>query len=435
MSVVTMRKLLEAGVHFGHQTRRWDPKMKPYIYAAKNNVYIIDLEKTQEHLDTAYNAMKAIAERGGKVLFVGTKRQAQTVVLEESLRSGSFYVNQRWLGGILTNYRTIQKSIKQLVEIEQMEETGAINNYSKKEAALIRKKAGRLENFLGGIKEMKKLPDAVFVVEPKEEHNAVAEARKLKIPVFGICDTNCDPAIVDYPIPGNDDAVRSIKLIISLMADAIVESKGGLLSVAYTEDDAPEVTMADVIINVDEQNAENERRRRARVEERRQRQNQRDFRKNTSYRPRNNYEDRNNAATTEPVAKEAVKVEKAVETPVSEVVEKPVAEVVEAKVAEASVETAPKKTKAIKEVEDTPVAEEKVEVAEEKVKKPKAKKEVEDTPVVEEKVEVTEEKVKKPRAKKVAVETAVVEEETVAEEKKARKPRAKKVVEETTEEK
>lgn len=285
MSVVTMRKLLEAGVHFGHQTRRWDPKMKPNIYTAKNGVYIINLEKTQEQLDTAYNAMKAIAERGGKVLFVGTKRQAQPVVMEEALRSGSFYVNQRWLGGILTNFRTIQKRIKRLIEIEEMEETGAINNYPKKEVALIRKEAARLENFLGGIKEMKKLPDAVFVVEPKEEHNAVAEARKLGIPVFGICDTNCDPALVDYPIPGNDDAARSIKLIVSLMADAIIESKGGLLSVAYTADEAAEVTMEDVIINVEEQNAENERRRRARMEERRQRQNQKDARRN--FKPRN----------------------------------------------------------------------------------------------------------------------------------------------------
>ena len=267
MSVVTMRKLLEAGVHFGHQTRRWDQKMKPNIYTAKNGVYIINLEKTQEQLDTAYNAMKAIAERGGKVLFVGTKRQAQPVVMEEALRSGSFYVNQRWLGGILTNFRTIQKRIKRLIEIEEMEATGSINNYPKKEVALIRKEAARLENFLGGIKEMKKLPDAVFVVEPKEEHNAVAEAKKLGIPVFGICDTNCDPALVDYPIPCNDDAARSIKLIVSLMADAIVESKGGLLSVAYTADEAAEVTMEDVIINVEEQNAENERRRRARMEE------------------------------------------------------------------------------------------------------------------------------------------------------------------------
>lgn len=278
MSVVTMRKLLEAGVHFGHQTRRWDPKMKPNIYTAKNGVYIINLEKTQEQLDTAYNAMKAIAERGGKVLFVGTKRQAQPVVMEEALRSGSFYVNQRWLGGILTNFRTIQKRIKRLIEIEEMEATGSINNYPKKEVAIIRKEAARLENFLGGIKEMKKLPDAVFVVEPKEEHNAVAEAKKLGIPVFGLCDTNCDPALVDYAIPSNDDAIKSIKLMMSLLADAIVETKGGILQDAYQEDESVEdITMADVIINVEKHAEEQEKRRRQKNEERRAKNNQRRF--------------------------------------------------------------------------------------------------------------------------------------------------------------
>ncbi|MCF0111078.1 MAG: 30S ribosomal protein S2 [Erysipelotrichaceae bacterium] len=305
MSVVTMRKLLEAGVHFGHLTRRWNPKMKPNIYTAKNGVYIINLEKTQEYLETAYAAMKGIAEKGGKVLFVGTKRQAQQVVLEEALRSGSFYVNQRWLGGTLTNFRTIQKRIKRLLEIEQMEETGSINNYPKKEVVLIRKEASRLENFLGGIKEMKKLPDAVFVVEPNEENIAVAEAKKLGIPVFGICDTNCDPGMVDYPIPGNDDAARSIKLLVSLMADAIVEAKGGVLSVAYTADELPEVTMSDVIINVDEQNQENERRRRARMEERRQRQNNREFRRPFNRNNKNTEEKAPAAEEKAPVAEPA----------------------------------------------------------------------------------------------------------------------------------
>jgi len=275
MSVVTMRKLLEAGAHFGHQTRRWDPKMKPNIYTVKNGFHIINLEKTQEALDVAYNAMKAIAEKGGRVLFVGTKKQAQAIVMEEALRSGSFYVNQRWLGGTLTNYRTIQKRIKRLVEIEQMEETGTIENYPKKEIALIRKEAGKLENFLGGIKEMRKLPDAVFVVDPKEDYNAVLESRKLNIPVFGLVDTNCNPALVDYAIPGNDDAVKSIKLFVATMADAIVEAKGGVLEVAYTADELPEVTMSDVIVVVDQQNAENERRRKARNEERRQQMNNR----------------------------------------------------------------------------------------------------------------------------------------------------------------
>lgn len=276
MSVVSMKKLLENGVHFGHQTRRWNPKMKPYIYTAKNGVYIIDLAKTQVMLDKAYYAMKDITDKGGKVLFVGTKKQAQTAVLEEALRSGSFYVNQRWLGGILTNYRTIQKSIKRLLEIEEMDASGAINVYPKKEIALLRKKQTRLENFLGGIKEMKKLPDAIFVVDPTEEYNAVAEAKKLGIPVFALIDTNADPDIIDYPIPSNDDAIRSVKLMIALMADAIVESKGGVLSVAHQEDaSVADITMKDVIINVEQQAEENERRRRQRNEERRPRDNNR----------------------------------------------------------------------------------------------------------------------------------------------------------------
>ncbi len=272
MSVVSMKKLLENGVHFGHQTRRWDPKMKEYIYCAKNGVYIIDLEKTQQKLDEAYAAMKAIAENGGKVLFVGTKKQAQQTVLDEALRSGSFYVNQRWLGGILTNYRTIQKRIRRLVEIEEMNASGLINVYPKKEIAQINKEAAKLENFLGGIKEMKKLPDAIFVVDPSEEHNAVAEAKKLGIPVFGMVDTNCNPESVDYPIPSNDDANRSVKFIIGVMADAIVEAKGGLLTCAYQDMEETDITMKDVIINVEQQNEENERRRRARMEERRPRQ-------------------------------------------------------------------------------------------------------------------------------------------------------------------
>lgn len=274
MSVISMRKLLEAGVHFGHQTRRWNPKMKPNIYASRNGVYIINLEKTQEQLETAYNAMKEIAEKGGKVLFVGTKKQAQAIVVEEALRSGSFFVNQRWLGGLLTNYRTIQKRVKRLVEIEEMEASGILEMYPKKEVAQIKKQKARLENFLGGIKEMKKLPNAIFVIDPKEEHNAVAEARKLGIPVFAMIDTNCDPEMVDYPIPSNDDAVRSVKLITTLMADAIVEAKGGLLSLAHSVDEnETDVTMKDVIINVEEQIAENERRRRQRNEERRNRRN------------------------------------------------------------------------------------------------------------------------------------------------------------------
>jgi small subunit ribosomal protein S2 len=205
-----------------------------------------------EQLDSAYEALRKIAENGGRVLFVGTKKQAQAIVMEEALRSGSFHVTQRWLGGTLTNYRTIQKRIRRLLEIEQMEENDSLSNYTKKEVAQISKEKAKLDNFLGGIKEMKKLPDAVFVVDPKEDYNAVLEARKLHIPVFGICDTNCDPALVDYAIPGNDDAVKAIKLLVSVMADAIVEAKGGILEVAYTADEQPEVSMEDVIINVQE---------------------------------------------------------------------------------------------------------------------------------------------------------------------------------------
>ena len=297
MSVVSMRKLLEAGVHFGHQTRRWNPKMKPNIYASRNGVYIINLEKTLEQLDVAYAAMKEIAEKGGKVLFVGTKKQAQTVVVEEALRSGSFFVNQRWLGGLLTNYRTIQKRVRRLIEIEEMEANGTLDLYPKKEVAQVKKQKARLENFLGGIKEMKKLPNAIFVIDPKEEHNAVAEAKKLGIPVFAMVDTNCDPEMVDYPIASNDDAMRSVKLITTLMADAVVEAKGGLLSVAHSVDENEEdVTMKDVIINVEEQIAENERRRRQRNEERR---NRRPFDRNRGRNGKAPYQKRENVKPAE----------------------------------------------------------------------------------------------------------------------------------------
>ncbi|HLV49389.1 MAG TPA: 30S ribosomal protein S2 [Erysipelothrix sp.] len=273
--IITVRQLLEGAVHYGHQTRRWNPKMKPYIYGAKNRVYIIDLNKTKEMLETAYTALRDIAEKNGKLLIVGTKKQAQTIVVEEALRSGSFFINQRWLGGTLTNFRTIQKSIRRLTEIEEMEASGAINVYPKKEIALLIKEKDRLQNFLGGIKEMRKLPDALFVVDPIEDYNAVAEAKKLGIPVFGIVDTNCDPDVVDYPIPGNDDAVRSIRLMVQIMADAMVEPKGGQVVVAYQDKEDEDITMEDVIVNVERQAEENERRRRQRFEERRRRQNRR----------------------------------------------------------------------------------------------------------------------------------------------------------------
>jgi small subunit ribosomal protein S2 len=290
-NVVTMRQLLEGAVHYGHQTRRWNPKMKPYIYGAKNRVYVIDLNKTQERLEEAYIALRDIAEKNGKLLIVGTKRQAQTIVVEEALRSGSFFMNQRWLGGTLTNFRTIQKSIRRLVEIEEMENSGSINVYPKKEVSILLKEKDRLENFLGGIKEMRKLPDAVFVVDPTEDYNAVAEAKKLGIPVFGIVDTNCDPEIVDYAIPGNDDAVRSIRLIIQLMADAMIEPKGGVLAAAYQDNSEEDITMEDVIVNVEKQAQENERRRRQRMDERRRR----DDRRRDNRRSFNNRGDNRNA--------------------------------------------------------------------------------------------------------------------------------------------
>ena len=271
MTVVSMRKMLENGVHFGHQTRKWNPKFRPYIYTSKNGIYIIDLAKTMEKLDAAYDALKDITDKGGKVLFVGTKKQAQAPILAEALRSGSFYVNQRWLGGTLTNFRTIQKSIKTLTEIEEMEASGVLaEKYKKKEQAVLLKKKDKLENYLGGIKEMKKLPDALFVVDPIEEHNAVAEAHKLNIPVFALVDTNADPSTVDYPIPANDDAVRSITLMVGVIADAIVESKGGVLEFAHQEDEtAADISMKDVMVEVDRQAAEYERKKRQRIEERR----------------------------------------------------------------------------------------------------------------------------------------------------------------------
>ena len=269
MAVVTLRKMLENGVHFGHQTRKWDPNMKPYIYTAKNNVYIIDLNKTQEQLEVAYNALKKITEDGGKVLFVGTKKQAQATILEEAIRCGSFYVNQRWLGGTLTNFRTIQKSIKTLVDIEEMEANGTLALYTKKEQAMKLKQKEKLDNFLGGIKDMKKLPDALFVVDPLEEHNAVADARKLGIPVFALIDTNADPRTVDYPIPSNDDAVRSIKLLVSLIADAVCEGKNLPIENIAEDADVEDITMKDVIRKVEEDAAEYERKKKQRYEEKR----------------------------------------------------------------------------------------------------------------------------------------------------------------------
>ena len=254
--IITMKKLLEAGAHFGHQTRRWNPKMKKYIYGARNGVYIIDLAKTVELIITAYKAMKEIVDNGGKVLFVGTKKQCQEAVQAEALRSGSFYITNRWLGGTLTNFKTIQSRIRFLKELERREEEGELDLLPKVEAAQLRKEKEKLAKNLEGIKEMRKIPNALFVVDPNMEHNAVAEARKLNIPVFGIIDTNSNPDLVDYVIPANDDAIRSVSLILAVIADAIVESKGGDPVVAYTKDEGEDVTMKEVIKATDKENAE-----------------------------------------------------------------------------------------------------------------------------------------------------------------------------------
>lgn len=227
MSVITMKQLLEAGVHFGHQTRRWNPKMDRYIYMERNGIYIIDLQQTVKKFDEAYAFIKEVVAGGKGVLFVGTKKQAQETIKDEAKRCEMFFVNQRWLGGMLTNYKTIRKRVFRLKELERMEAEGAFEVLSKKEVAKLRNELERLERFLGGIKDMDKLPGAVFVVDPRKEKIAVAEARKLKIPVVAIVDTNCDPDEIDYVIPGNDDAIRAVRLISAKIADAVLESKQG----------------------------------------------------------------------------------------------------------------------------------------------------------------------------------------------------------------
>ncbi len=227
MSVISMKQLLEAGVHFGHQTRRWNPKMKKYIFTERNGIYIIDLQKTVKKVEEAYNFVKELAGNGGKILFVGTKKQAQDSVRDEAARSGMYFVNQRWLGGTLTNFETIQKRISRLKDIERMAEDGTFEVLPKKEVVQLRKQQERLEKFLGGIKDMKGLPDALFIIDPRKERIAVAEAHKLNIPIVGIVDTNCDPDEIDYVIPANDDAIRAVKLLTGKMADAILEAKQG----------------------------------------------------------------------------------------------------------------------------------------------------------------------------------------------------------------
>jgi len=227
MSVVSMKQLLEAGVHFGHQTRRWNPKMAPYIFAERNGIYIIDLQQTLGLIDEAYDFMRKVGESEKPVLFVGTKKQAQAAIRDEAERCGMYFVNERWLGGMLTNHKTISKRIDRLEEIREMQADGTINKYAKKEALKMMAEADKLEKYLGGIKDMKGMPGAIFVVDPKKERIAVKEARILGIPVVGIVDTNCDPDDVDYIIPANDDAIRAVKLIAGTMADAIIEAKQG----------------------------------------------------------------------------------------------------------------------------------------------------------------------------------------------------------------
>ena len=227
MGVISMKQLLEAGVHFGHQTRRWNPKMAEYIYTERNGIYIIDLQKSVGMVDDAYKAVSDIVADGGTILFVGTKKQAQDAIQTEAERCGMFYVNERWLGGMLTNFKTIQSRIQRLKEIEAMEEDGTFDVLPKKEVIELRKEMTKLQRNLGGIKEMKRIPDAIFVVDPKKERICVQEAHTLGIPLIGICDTNCDPEELDYVIPGNDDAIRAVKLIVSKMADAVIEAKQG----------------------------------------------------------------------------------------------------------------------------------------------------------------------------------------------------------------
>ena len=241
MSVISMKQLLEAGVHFGHQTRRWNPKMAPYIYTERNGIYIIDLQRSVGKVDEAYNAIRDCVANGGKILFVGTKKQAQDSIKNESERCGMFYVNQRWLGGMLTNFKTIQSRVARLKKIEEMAEDGTFEVLPKKEVIQLKREQEKLEKNLGGIKEMQDIPDMIFVVDPRKERICIQEAHTLGIPLVGICDTNCDPEELDYVIPGNDDAIRAVKLIVSKMADAVIEGNQGQdAEVAEEEEEAAE---------------------------------------------------------------------------------------------------------------------------------------------------------------------------------------------------
>jgi len=235
MAVVSMKQLLEAGVHFGHQTRRWNPKMATYIFTERNGIYIIDLQKTVKKLEEAYSFVKDVAAEGKSVLFVGTKKQAQDAIREESARCGMFYVNSRWLGGMLTNFKTMRSRVERMNQLKKMQEDGTFDMLPKKEVIKLLHELEKLEKYLGGVKEMKQLPGAIFVVDPRKEHNAIAEAKKLGIPVVAIVDTNCDPEEADYAIPGNDDAIRAIRLISGVMANAVIEGNQGTDAAAEAE--------------------------------------------------------------------------------------------------------------------------------------------------------------------------------------------------------
>nr|WP_285873915.1 30S ribosomal protein S2 [Halalkalibacter oceani] len=244
VAVISMKQLLEAGVHFGHQTRRWNPKMDRYIFTERNGIYIIDLQKTVKKVEEAYNFVRDLAADGGKILFVGTKKQAQDSVKDEAERCGMYFINQRWLGGTLTNFETIQKRINRLKSLEKMQEDGTFDVLPKKEVILLKKEMDRLEKFLGGIKDMQGVPDALFVIDPRKERIAIAEAHKLNIPIVAIVDTNCDPDEIDYVIPGNDDAIRAVKLLTGKMADAVIEATSAEEEVQAAEEEEEETTTA-----------------------------------------------------------------------------------------------------------------------------------------------------------------------------------------------
>jgi small subunit ribosomal protein S2 len=244
MGIVTLNEMLEAGVHFGHQTRRWSPKMRPYIFTARNGIHIIDLTQTAVYLEKAFDYLKDQADKGKKILFVGTKRQAATVVAQEAARCGMYYVNQRWLGGMLTNWATIRSRVDRLKDLKQMQKSGMFDRLPKKEASDLGKELDRLEKYLGGIKDMRRLPDILLIVDQKREYNAVMEARRLNIPIVALLDTNCDPEMVDVGVPANDDAIRSIKLILGRLADAIIEGRRGVVELSEAGE-APAETEAE----------------------------------------------------------------------------------------------------------------------------------------------------------------------------------------------